>query len=86
MAESMEPNELREVIRENVRNRRKELGLTQAQVAKGAGCSQAKIAQIEGGTCGIPSEELGPLARALRTTAAALVTPNNFSAEKPVHA
>lgn len=77
----MTTDDLKRVLGENVRNRRKlELRLTQTDLAEKCGWSQAKIAQIESGTRSLPAEDLATLATALGTTPAALVTPENFSA------
>jgi len=75
----VQPSELRDIIAENIHNRRIELGITQSALAESVGLTQGRIAQIESANGGIPSESLAGFASALRTTPAALVTPGNFS-------
>lgn len=79
MNQLMDANELRQVLAENIKNRRRELQMTQTQLALAVNCTQGKIAQIEAATRALPSDELAVFAEALRTTPAALVTPGNFS-------
>lgn len=59
-------------IGEVVRRRRKELGLTQGQVARQVGFDVANISRFERGEQGIDQVHLKPLARALNTTVAEL--------------
>lgn len=75
----MQPAELLEVLKTNVRLRRKELGETQAVVAARAGIAQAYLARIESGVK-VPSiDVLAQLATALHTTPSALLSPEIFS-------
>lgn len=80
MEQTLQSPELVRVFAANVKARRKEIGLTQAELAEKAGASQPYIAQMEGGTRCPGVEFLAPLAEALQTTPDALLTPNIFSA------
>ena len=56
----------------NVKTRRRELRLTQADVAKRMGVTQARIAEIETGNANPRLSTIGRIAKALRTTASQL--------------
>ena len=75
----MKPEQVREIFRQNLQLRRAELKMTQSQVAKLAGITQAYLSQIESGLSVPPIGLLGPLSGALRTTPDALVSPEIFS-------
>ena len=75
----MQPHELNQIIRDNIRSRRKELGLTQKSVADTCGFTQSFIAQIESGKSTISIEALAKVAESLSTTPDALLTPGIFS-------
>lgn len=75
----MHPKELCRVIRENIRSRRNELGLTQKAVADACDFTQPGLARIESGAS-VPSvEALAMIAEALSTTPDALLSPGIFS-------
>jgi transcriptional regulator with XRE-family HTH domain len=70
----MQPEELRRIIAERVRHRRKELGLTQAALAAEMGVTQPYIAEIESGRSGLHSDRIAILATILRTTPSWLIS------------
>lgn len=76
----MQRSQLLSIFGENVRTRRKERGLTQAQLASALSVTQPYVAQIESGKRSTALEMLAPLADALGTTPDALLTPKIFSA------
>ena len=80
MITAMQPDELSEILRKNVRARRKELGETQEAISKRTGIAQAYLAQIEAGVKVPTLEVLANLATALGTTPSALLSPEIFSA------
>ncbi len=60
---------------QRIRRRRKELGLTQAALAKLAGCEQSTISELETGESKMPSaENLQGLAKALKVTKTWIIT------------
>jgi transcriptional regulator with XRE-family HTH domain len=71
------------ILRGNLRNRRRGLGLTQANVAEAVGVTEGYIGQLESPTLrewpNLPM--LFKLATALQTSAAALLTPNKYKGE-----
>ncbi len=73
-----EPDWVR-IPRANIIHRRQALGLSQGNVAAAAGVSQAYISAVETGIRVLDFERLFQLAVILRTTAAALVTPDYFT-------
>lgn len=79
MEQQVTPEEFTKLLGENVHNRRKELELTQVELADKCGWSQPKIASIEAAKMVLPSDQLANLAESLRTTPASLVSPGNFS-------
>lgn len=72
--------ELRRILAENLRARRKELGMTQAAVADAIDVTQPYIAALESAKVSPRVEQLAKLSEALKTTPAALLTEGNFSA------
>lgn len=77
--EIMTNEELKEVFRANLISRRRELKMTQIELAKACGVSQPTISHFESGEI-IPSlETLAELARALETKPHALLSPEIFS-------
>lgn len=80
MDTTLQADELVRIFAANVRARRTELKLSQAQLAKASSVTQPCIAQIESGKRAPSIEFLAPLAVALSTTPDALITPNIFSA------
>jgi transcriptional regulator with XRE-family HTH domain len=59
-----------------IRARRKQLGLTQAQIAESSGIERSHITRIEGGRWVPRLDTLGRLAKALRTTSMKLLSAN----------
>lgn len=72
-------SDLKEIVRSNVRMRRKEQGLTQQALAKIIGSSQPTIAQIESGTNTPSLENLVKIAEALEVSPDLLLRPGIFS-------
>lgn len=70
--------QLRNVIGQNVRARRSELGLTQEDLADAAHIAQAHVSDIERGKTWISEESLVRIADALRTQPHLLFDPNAF--------
>ena len=70
----MQPEELRRILADRVRFRRKELGLTQVQLAAEIEVSQPYIAEIESGRTGLHSDRIAVLATALRVTPSWLIS------------
>ncbi|HZU14575.1 MAG TPA: ATP-binding protein [Chloroflexota bacterium] len=69
-----------------VRERRRELGLTQAQVAERLGWSQERISALENGKYGLPSLPLlAHLAEAIQLPLGALMEAVGFSVAEPAH-
>lgn len=75
----MQPEELRRILKGNLLARRRELDLTQTEVARRAGISQAYWAQMEAGDRTPQFDLLAKLADALQTSPDALVSPEVFS-------
>lgn len=72
-------DEIREHFRQNVKSRRRELSLSQEQLAAVTGIPQPSIANFERGTR-VPSfETLVKLAEGLRTSPDVLLRPHVFS-------
>ncbi|MEO1063763.1 MAG: helix-turn-helix transcriptional regulator [Actinomycetota bacterium] len=69
----------RDLLSENLRRRRKELGLTQAQLADAMGCSRVFVTQLERGGRWPSDETLDSLAHALEMPLASM-----FLAAEPV--
>jgi transcriptional regulator with XRE-family HTH domain len=76
---TVEKNELIDVFRRNLRARRIELGMTQAQLASAAGVEQTYISDLESGKKRPLIDTLAPLANALDTTPSALLSSAVFS-------
>jgi transcriptional regulator with XRE-family HTH domain len=70
----MQPEQLRRIIAERVRYRRKELGMTQADLAAEMKVSQPYVAEIESGRTGLHSDRIAVLATILRTTPSWLIS------------
>ncbi len=70
----MQPEELQEVFRRNLRTIRKEAGLTQVDVAARMGVYQGYISDLETGKCKPNLGTLGPLADALGIAPATLIS------------
>lgn len=64
---------LRDQFSSNVRELRKERGLTQLQLAAASGLGRAFINQVERGHCSVTLESIGALAAALGVRPAALI-------------
>lgn len=78
----MTADQLRDTLRSNVKNRRQELGMTQAGAAGKAGLTQAFWAQIEAGQRSPRLDILADIATALNTTPDAILSPEVFSASR----
>lgn len=70
----MQQEELLAAFQRNLRLRRKELGLTQVQLAERAGVEQGYISDLEMGKKKPMLGTLAPLAEALDTTPSALIS------------
>ena len=70
----MQAQELLEVFRRNVKQRRVELGLTQTEVAKRIGTDPGYVSDIERGLRRPNLSRLASLADALDTTPSALIS------------
>lgn len=79
METAVQPDELRVVFAGNIRARRKELGLTQTQVADIIGSKQPNVAAIERGENAPTLDTIAKFAAALRTTPSALLQADIFS-------
>jgi transcriptional regulator with XRE-family HTH domain len=71
---------LHEVFRDNIRRRRKELGLTQCDLADKMGVSQAHVASVESGKSAPTLDTVEKFAAALNAPAQWLLIPL-----EPVH-
>ena len=78
MDRNVQPDVLKGVFRANLKNRRKELGLTQAALAKKIEAHQPYIADLESGDRSPALETLAKLSEALGTSPAELLG-ENFS-------
>lgn len=76
----MTADQLRDTLRSNVKQRRQELGFTQAAAASRAGLTQAFWAQIEAGQRSPRLDILADIATALNTTPDAILSPDVFLA------
>lgn len=70
---------LRRVLADNLKARRKELGMTQQAVADALEVTQPYVAALESAKVSPRVEQLAKLSEALKTTPAALLTEGNFS-------
>lgn len=77
----MQPEELRRLYGSNVRARRKELGLTQDELAVSLGVTQAYIAAIEAGVSWPRIAIFAKLAEALQTSPSALLSADGIFSE-----
>lgn len=75
MDNEVQPDELKRVFRENMRERRLRLNMTQAQMAEAMGVAQAYISDLESGRKRPMVDTLATIAEALKTTPARLLTP-----------
>lgn len=80
MNDTMSGIELRAAIGENIRVRRKELRLTQQELADAAGVAQANISQFEKGHSAPSIDTLAKIAEALQVSPDILLRPGIFSA------
>jgi len=78
METTMKPDELREVLRSNLRARRLELGLTQKEAAARAGITQPYWTQLETGVRVPQFDLIATLADSLQTTPDALLSRDIF--------
>ena len=69
------PGELRKILVTNLRIRMAEVDINQRMLAEQAGVSQRHLSQIMTLASGVTLDVIEMLARALNTTAAALLTP-----------
>lgn len=76
----MPPDELKKILRDNIRTRRMEIDKTQAWLADKIGSSQAYIANIERGHTSVSVEMMARIAEALGVQPATLVTKDAFVA------
>ena len=58
---------------DNLRNRRKELGLTQEEIGKRIGCGKSTVNRYENGEINVPYDRILAAAKALETTPAYLM-------------
>lgn len=79
MEHSVSPEELREVLSRNLRSRRKELGMTQSELAELAGVSQPNVSDYEAGRIMPSLDTLALIGEALGLGAHALLDPSFFS-------
>lgn len=70
----MQSRQLLEIFRRNVRHRRTELGMTQAQLAARLKVDQGYVSDLERGRRNPNLIRLAPLAEALDTTPSALLS------------
>lgn len=75
----MTPAELKTLFSENLKARRKELGMTQAAVADALGVAAPYIVALEKGHKSPRLENVARLAEVLQTTPSALLSAGNFS-------
>lgn len=67
------PSQLRQVLADNVRRRREEMGLSQERLAGEAGLDRTYVSQVERGVRNVSLDCLDKLARGLSTEAWALI-------------
>jgi len=70
----VQPQELCAIFRENLRARRRELGLTQEELASLMKVDQAYVSDLERGKRKPNLKRLAPIAEALDTTPSALIS------------
>lgn len=78
----MKPEQLREVIADNVHARRKSLGLSLVRLGEAVEVSHARISQLEHARGSVPCDLLAKIAEALDTEPSVLVTPFAFASKK----
>jgi transcriptional regulator with XRE-family HTH domain len=69
----MTPNQLRKVLGENIRLRRRELQISQVELAESCQVTQAFISQLEAGKTSVTLDTLAPIAEALRMAPSVLL-------------
>jgi transcriptional regulator with XRE-family HTH domain len=83
---AVKPEELENLISVRIREFRKRLRMTQADLANEMGCTKAYISQLETGICSLGVGQLAKLAEKLKTSPANLVRepakPRKHSREK----
>jgi transcriptional regulator with XRE-family HTH domain len=79
MSTDVQATELAKILRQNIKARRKELGMTQQDLAKKLKVSQPFIAQLEAGETSISIATLADMAEKLSTSPSALLSPDTFS-------
>jgi transcriptional regulator with XRE-family HTH domain len=77
--DTMDQNELRHIVGTNLRCRRKELDLTQAELAEKTGMTQPTIAAIEREKAFPSIQVLLKLAEILKTSPSALLAADSFT-------
>lgn len=75
----MTATKLMQILSENIRARRRELGMTQVALAEACKLPQPVISRAERGVVQLSLESLAALSTALRTTPGSLCTENAFS-------
>ena len=78
----VQPQQLHAVFRHNLRERRRELRLSQIDLAQRAGLEQAHISQLERGKLNPNLGTLAKIAEALDTTPSALLSTIRIGGEK----
>ena len=76
-------DEVFENIAANVRRRREEIGITQAELAEGAGIDTTYLQRLERGTVNVSVAVLVHVADALQTSPAGLFRPARMAVRKP---
>jgi len=79
MDTTLQAEDLEKLFRQNMRARRKELGMSQVDLAKAMGVNQPYVSQLESGERSPQLETIAKVAEALSTTPDALLTPGVFS-------
>ena len=70
----MQSEELRDLFRTNLRSRRRELNLTQAQLATSIGAAHSYVSDLERGRISPNITSLAAIAEALDTTPSAMLS------------
>ncbi len=76
---TLEADQLKQVFRDNLRARRRELGLSQAGLAELMKVNQSYVSQLESGLTSPQFETIANVSDALSTTPDALLKPGTFS-------
>lgn len=79
MNENILTSNLKDIVRFNIRKRRKEFGMSQRALAKLINAHQPNIAQIETGTSTPTLENIAKIAAALEVSPDLLLRPGIFS-------